>query len=96
MRWHIYTKLVPIDGGMGLRWFWRNPATSVESSHGFLSRAECEENACASGFARSDAAQDAPWEYHFGGFSKSALSPDTGGHDVSGRRTTVGRRHSDA
>jgi hypothetical protein len=52
LNWKIYTKAVPVDGGVVIRWFWRKPVTEgrTESPHGFLTRAECEEDAMANGY----------------------------------------------
>ncbi len=52
MQWKIYTKLVPIDHGVALRWFWRKPVIDgrTESRQGFLSRSECEDDAVQNGY----------------------------------------------
>jgi hypothetical protein len=52
LNWKIYTKTVPVDGGVVLRWFWRKPVTEgrTESPHGFTTRAECEEDAMLHGY----------------------------------------------
>ena len=49
MRWQIYTKLVPIDGGVAFRWYWRDPE-GRESTSSFVSRIACERDASARGY----------------------------------------------
>ena len=34
MQWKIYTKLVPIDRGVALQWFWRKPLTESRPNRG--------------------------------------------------------------
>lgn len=50
MRWHIYTKIVRTDGGVGVRWFWRNPADWQESPTGFVTRHDCQTDAARHGY----------------------------------------------
>ena len=69
MRWRIYTKLVPVDGGIALRWYWRNPTNALESARGFILRSECEADARANGFGGGAAEPDTGWEYSFSGIS---------------------------
>jgi hypothetical protein len=52
VNWKIYTKAVPVDGGVVIRWFWRKPVTEgrTESPLGFTTRAECVEDAMLHGY----------------------------------------------
>ena len=54
MNWKIYTKAVPVEGGVAIRWFWRKPVSEGrgESPHGFITRAECEEDAVGHGYEK--------------------------------------------
>ena len=60
MEWKIYTKLLPVDGGIVMRWFWRKPVTEgrTESSQGFTSRAECEADAARHGYRADSIHED--------------------------------------
>ena len=53
MKWKIYTKRIPVDGGVATRWFWRKPVLESrrESPHGFVTRAECEDDATRHGYS---------------------------------------------
>ena len=56
MQWRIFTKQIPVEGGVVLRWFWRKPVLEgrEESPVGFVSRAECEVDAAKHGYTRAD------------------------------------------
>ena len=50
MGWRIYTKVVALPGGVGLRWQWRNPV-GEESKRQFIRIALCEADAAQHGYA---------------------------------------------
>jgi hypothetical protein len=56
LNWKIYTKAVPVEDGVAIRWFWRKPVNEgrAESPHGFTTRAECEEDALLHGYEKAD------------------------------------------
>jgi hypothetical protein len=64
LNWKIYTRAVPVEGGVAIRWFWRKPVVEgrTESARGFTTRAECEEDAKLHGYpaAGPSAAEDRP------------------------------------
>ena len=51
MGWRVYTKVVEVASGVSIRWYWsRDVAGSAEeSTHGFVSRSDCEADAIAKG-----------------------------------------------
>jgi hypothetical protein len=55
LNWKIYTKAVPVEGGVVIRWFWRKPVTEgrTESPRGFTTRSECEEDATLHGYSKT-------------------------------------------
>lgn len=50
MTFTMHTKIVEIDGGIALRWFWRDLETFQESPVGFLDRTSCEADAVSRGY----------------------------------------------
>jgi hypothetical protein len=59
LNWKIYTRAVSVEGGVRFRWFWRKPVTEgrTESPQGFVTRAECEEDAVRHGYTRNTVPQ---------------------------------------
>jgi hypothetical protein len=56
LNWKIFTRPVPVEGGVLIRWFWRKPVGEgrAESARGFITRGECEEDAMLHGYSRAD------------------------------------------
>ena len=57
MTWQIYTRLVEIDAGVALRWFWRD-REGRQSPESFIFRDRCEADASRHGYARSRESAD--------------------------------------
>jgi hypothetical protein len=66
LNWKIYTRAVPVEGGVAIRWFWRKPVVEgrTESPRGFTTRAECEEDAMLHGYRSPGASAEDPGKPH--------------------------------
>jgi len=51
-----------IEGGVFSRWFWRKPGTEgrIESTQGFATREECEDDAARHGYFKDPVETSAP------------------------------------
>lgn len=54
MRWKIYTRPTTTSDGIAVRWFWcAIDRDGTRESHGFVSRAQCVEDARRNGYGES-------------------------------------------